>query len=116
MVNRTITYVSIILVDYLSSEVFGMIFLSDYRIVEEKKRYEKLNDAAYSALKCRDCAASDWFKTDTYRKLYDRRSTYHPSYIGKRKISQDTHANTADAMYLYEIAPPPVSRDGAIFF
>ena len=64
VVNRTITYVSIILVDYLSSEVFGMIFLSDYRIVEEKKRYEKLNDAAYSALKCRDCAASDWFKQD----------------------------------------------------
>ena len=38
-----------------------MIFLSGYRIVEEKKRYDKLNDAAYSALKCRDCAANVFF-------------------------------------------------------
>ena len=50
------------LADYLANEIFGMIFLSGYRIVEEKKRYEKLNDAAYSALKYRDCAANVFFK------------------------------------------------------
>lgn len=42
-----------------------MTFLSSYRIVEEKKRYEKLNDAAYSALKYRDCAANVFFKRKT---------------------------------------------------
>ena len=35
------------------------IFLSDYRIVE--KRYDNLNDAAYSALKYRDCAVNFLF-------------------------------------------------------
>lgn len=33
-------------------------FLSGYRIVEEKKRYEKLNDVAISALKYRDRVAN----------------------------------------------------------
>ena len=60
------------LADYLSNEIFGMIFLSGYRIVEEKKRYDKLNDAAYSALKCRDCAANVFFNCDITVKAGDR--------------------------------------------
>ena len=33
--------------------------------LKKKKRYEKLNDAAYSALKYRDCAANVFFNTMT---------------------------------------------------
>lgn len=46
----------------LENKLIFTFFLSDCRIVEEKKRYDKLNDAAYSALKCRDCAANVFFK------------------------------------------------------
>ena len=45
----------------LENKLIFPFFLSDYRIVEEKKRYEQLNDAAYSALKYRDCAANFFF-------------------------------------------------------
>lgn len=48
-----------------SKPIFSF-FLSDYRIVEEKKRYDKLNDAAYSALKYRDCAANFFFNYSTW--------------------------------------------------
>ena len=46
----------------LENKLIFPFFLSDYRIVEGKKRYEQLNDAAYSALKYRDCAANFFFK------------------------------------------------------
>ena len=47
------------------SKLIFPFFLSGYRIVEGKKRYEKLNDAAYSALKYRVCAAN-FFINDGY--------------------------------------------------
>ena len=60
----------------LESKLIFPFFLSDYRIVEEKKRYEQLNDAAYSALKYRDCAANFFFKLTIYNSKH--------SYIGKQ--------------------------------
>ena len=55
----------------VDSKLIFPIFLSDYRIVEEKKRYDKLNDAAYSALKCRDCAANVFFNFPSYSSFLD---------------------------------------------
>ena len=49
------------------SKLIFPFFLSDYRIVEGKKRYEQLNDAAYSALKYRVCAANFYIKKTPYR-------------------------------------------------
>lgn len=49
-------------------------FLSYCRIVEEKKRYDKLNDAAYSALKYRNCAANLLFKKKTFTVTFMSKS------------------------------------------
>ena len=120
VMNRTITYVSIILADYLSSEIFGMIFLSDYRIVEEKKRYDKLNDAAYSALKCRDCAANVFFNLPacTYFRPFlfasDRSypflpalAHFHPSVACRTPVlSPDTERRGTDSVSPVPRSPP----------
>ena len=46
----------------MGSKLLFPFFLSGCRIVEEKERYDKLNDAAYSALKYRVCAANFFIK------------------------------------------------------
>ena len=43
----------------------------------KKKRYDKLNDAAYSALKCRDCAANVFFKESIADKLDEAKANEH---------------------------------------
>lgn len=62
--------------------------------MKKKKRYGKLNDAAYSALKYRDCAANFCFKTKFFRAL-----------VGIKKQDQSASRSIYEYVPLQDFSP-----------
>ena len=65
---------------------FFFFFLSGCRIVE-KKRYDKLNDAAYSALKYRVCAANFFIKCCNKQRHFIDKKRFLTDYANGKYVN-----------------------------
>ena len=71
----------------LCPSIFFQVIVS----LKKKKRYEKLNDAAYSALKYRDCAANVFFKDCQWPVLSNHGKTQYWEDTGRLRAEGHQH-------------------------